>query len=112
MEGVNLILGNNLAGNRVWRAVVPPVMKTVPTLSAEANESEQDFPDVFVSCTATRAMSAEKINIIQNKEELEKVSFDPLANLSLLPSSISHAELIVAQGKDAGLITFIFGCSA
>ncbi len=60
MEDVDLILGNNLAGNLVWRAVVPPVVKTVPSLSAEANESEQDFPDVFVSYTATRAMSAEK----------------------------------------------------
>ncbi len=44
--------------------------------------------------------------MIQNKEELEKLSFDPLANLSLLPS-MSCAELIVAQGKDARL-TILF----
>ncbi len=104
VEGVDLILGNNLAGNRVWRAVVPPVVKTIPTLSAEADVSAQDFPDVFVSCAVTRAMSAKK-NVIQDKEELEEMSFDPLVNFSLLPSSISRDELIVAQGKDAGLTT-------
>ncbi len=49
-------------------------------------------------------MSAQK-NVTQNKEELEKLSFDPLANLSLLPSSISRDELIVTQGKDDGLTT-------
>ncbi len=53
MEGVDLILGNNLAGNHVWRAVVPPVVKTVPTLSAEADESAKDFLDVFISCAVT-----------------------------------------------------------
>lgn len=69
-----------------------------------SSNSAQDFPDVFVSCAVTRAMSAKK-NMNQNKEELEKLSFDPLANLPLLPLSMSRAELIVAQGKDAGLTT-------
>ncbi|KAI2643088.1 Retrovirus-related Pol polyprotein from transposon 17.6 [Labeo rohita] len=104
VKGVDLILGNNLAGNRVWRAVTSPIVKETPTLSADSDMSARDFPDVFVSCAVTRAMSA-KINVTQDKDELENLSFDPLANLSLLPPSISRDELIEAQGKDAGLTT-------
>lgn len=103
MEGVDVILGNNLAGNRVWGGVIPPVVKANPTLSAEADKSVKDFPDVFVSCAVTRAMSTGE-NVSQHNGEIEKLSFDPV-NLSVLPSSISRDELILAQGKDAGLTT-------
>ncbi|KAI2655621.1 Erythronate-4-phosphate dehydrogenase [Labeo rohita] len=105
LRGVDLILGNNLAGNHVWRAVTPPIVKETPTLSAEPDMSAKDFPGVFVSCAVTREISA-KIRVIRDKDELENLSFDPLANLSLLPLSISRDELIKAQGKDAGLTTF------
>ncbi|KAL0150446.1 hypothetical protein M9458_054263 [Cirrhinus mrigala] len=104
VKGVDLILGNNLAGNRVWRAVTSPIVKEIPTLSVDSDVSARDFPDVFVSCAVTRATSA-KINVTQDKDEFENLSFDPLANLSLLPPSISRDELIEAQGKDAGLTT-------
>lgn len=40
MEAVDLILGNNLARNPEWRAVIPPVVKTTPTLSAEGDTSK------------------------------------------------------------------------
>lgn len=103
MEGVDMILGNNLAGNRVWGGVIPPVVKANPTLSAEMDKSVQDFPDVFVSCAVTRAMSTGE-NVSQHNGEKGKDSFDPV-NMSVLPSSISRDELILAQGKDAGLTT-------
>ncbi len=97
VEGVDSILGNNFAGKHVWHAVV----KTTPTLSADADKSVQYFPDVFISCAVTRAISTGK-NVSQNKGEVEKSPFDPLANLSMLPSSISRDELILAQVKTLG----------
>lgn len=55
----------------MWRAVVPPVVKTTPNLSAEADKSVQDFPDVFLSCAVIQATST-KISVSQNKGEVEK----------------------------------------
>ena len=53
-EGVSFILGNDLAGGRVLAA--PEV---VPSSVAIKNpdELEEQFPDTFPVCVATRAMS-------------------------------------------------------
>ncbi len=57
VEGVSFILGNNLAGDRVWRDVPsPPVVTTCPTSLGDMDISQQ-YPEVFVTCALTRAMS-------------------------------------------------------
>ncbi len=57
VEGVSVILGNNLAGDRVWRDVPSlPVVTTCPTSLGDMDISQQ-YPEVFVSCALTRAMS-------------------------------------------------------
>ncbi len=59
VEGVSVILGNNLAGDRVWSDVTsPPVVTTCPTSLGDMDISQQ-HPEVFVSCALTRAMSKE-----------------------------------------------------
>lgn len=57
MEGISVILGNNLAGGRVWREVPPPPIVTdFPSLPAQADVDRQ-FSEVFVTCAVTRAMN-------------------------------------------------------
>lgn len=55
---VHLILGNGLAGGRVWPDVLPsPVVTPVPVINSEPDESERNFPEVFAGCVVTRAGS-------------------------------------------------------
>ena len=54
VEGISLILGNDLAGNRV---ITDPCMCSTPRLSTESEESELQRSGVFPSCAITRAMA-------------------------------------------------------
>lgn len=61
VEGIAVILGNNLAGGRVWRDVPPPPIVTdSPSSLLEQVDGDKQFPDVFVTCAVTRAMSKRK----------------------------------------------------
>jgi len=59
VEGVHLLLGNDLAGNRV--SVVPVVVDT-PVTECETEALEDEFPGIFPDCVVTRsrAKRAEK----------------------------------------------------
>lgn len=57
VAGVSVILGNDLAGNWVWKGVPPPLRVTdSPSVTAEPDECEQLYPEVFTACAVTRAM--------------------------------------------------------
>lgn len=48
VEGVDMILGNNLAGSRVWKTVLPsPVVTESPSSIQEPDDSAKPFPEVF-----------------------------------------------------------------
>ena len=80
VQGVSLILGNNLAGEKV---MVNPCMSPNPHLSSGPEEIELNVPGVFPSCAITRAMTHKlkenKVNslldtdslAVTNKEEPE-----------------------------------------
>ena len=59
IEGVHLILGNDLAGDK---AVVNPVMTEKPEVTTTIDPIEDEIPDLYPSCAVTRAM-AQKANI-------------------------------------------------
>ena len=59
IEGVHLILGNDLAGDKV---VVNPVMTEKPEVTTTIDPIEEEIPDLYPSCAVTRAM-AQKANI-------------------------------------------------
>ena len=59
IEGVHLILGNDLAGDKV---VVNPVMTEKPEVTTTIDPIEDEIPDLYPSCAVTRAM-AQKANI-------------------------------------------------
>ena len=54
IQGVSLILGNNLAGERV---MVNPCVSPKPELNTNPEEIELHVPGVFPSCVITRAMA-------------------------------------------------------
>lgn len=100
MDGVALILGNGLAGSRLWRdaslSVVPVEMEPAPLIMPQ-DENSKKFPDVFTACAVTRAMAQAK--------PVRKVDCDtkvkiPLSDLSL---SISRGELAGEQQADMSL---------
>jgi len=58
VEGVDLLLGNDLAGDKV---VVYPLVTDKPSLDSSPDPIEEEFPDLFPSCTVTRAMAKKAI---------------------------------------------------
>ena len=59
IEGVHLILGNDLAGDKV---VVNSVMTEKPEVTFTIDPIEEEIPDLYPSCAVTRAM-AQKANL-------------------------------------------------
>lgn len=58
VDGVALILGNNLAGGPVWLNESPPLVVTdVPPSGCGPDESALRYPEVFVTCAVTRSVS-------------------------------------------------------
>ena len=58
IEGVHLILGNDLAGDKV---VVNPVMTEKPEVTTTIDPIEEEIPDLYPSCAVTRAMAQKAI---------------------------------------------------
>ncbi|XP_075934468.1 uncharacterized protein LOC142934010 [Anarhichas minor] len=59
IDGVMLVLGNDVAGARVWPDdPAQPVLVPVPLGSKGPDENEKQYPDVFQACAVTRAMTA------------------------------------------------------
>ena len=57
-KGVHLLLGNDLAGEKV---VVDPLLTSTPCVDQPPDPIEQEIPDLYPSCAVTRAM-AKKAN--------------------------------------------------
>ena len=57
-KGVHLLLGNDLAGDKV---VVDPLLTSTPFVDQLPDLIEQEIPDLYPSCAVTRAM-AKKVN--------------------------------------------------
>ena len=71
VQGVSLILGNDLAGEKI---MVNPCMSPNPQLSSGPEEIELDVPGVFPSCAITHAMAHKlkenKANSLLDNESL------------------------------------------
>ncbi|KAL2076463.1 hypothetical protein ACEWY4_027927 [Coilia grayii] len=94
VEGVDVILGNNLAGGRVWANLSPPpVVNTVPL--QVVSECAEQYPDVFCACAVTRAMT--RVRDVSNT----------VPSLPVLPSTLSRCDLIAAQQGDDELVSIL-----
>lgn len=61
-EGVHLLLGNDLAGDKV---TINPLVTDRPCSECKPDPIEQEIPDLYPSCAVTRAMSK---NVCQKRE--------------------------------------------
>ena len=53
-KGVHLLLGNDLAGDKV---VVDPLLTSTPCVDQPPDPIEQEIPDLYPSCAVTRTMA-------------------------------------------------------
>lgn len=97
VEGVDIILGNNLAGGRVWAESAPPPVVSVVPLPVVSDECGDQFPDVFCACAVTRAQSRRK-----------DVKFSAIS-VPVLPSSLPREDLVAAQQGDEELAGVLSG---
>lgn len=103
IEGVHLLLGNNLAGERVWRDVLPPVIvNNVPSIPADSDVGGQNLT-VFTACAVTRAMSRASNDDVSQSREFKSVV------VPNLPPSLSHSDFVAAQKEDATLKDLFVG---
>ena len=109
VEGVTLLLGNDIAGEKVLPHIV---MSRTPVVDDATEKLVQEMPDVFPSCAVTRSMARE-----QEKEEQEDILADTFFSRleescdnddvdidhSQMPK-ISRQSLVELQGKDPELV--------
>ena len=118
LEGVTLLLGNDVAGRKV---VVEPVMEKVASSENNTAQLEEDIPGIFPSCVTTRSMtSKDKLTstgssgqndgidlsdtFITNSMPLQENSSDVQSSISG-DLFISREDLITEQRKDPTLIS-------
>nr|XP_033958177.1 gastrula zinc finger protein xLCGF3.1-like [Pseudochaenichthys georgianus] len=101
--GVDVILGNGLAGSRVWAEGPPPTMQSSsPTVTVNAEENVKCSPGVFVACSVTRAVSRAQ----EESEQGEEVSEIDSVVIPDLLLSVSRSELVIEQKADVSLSPF------
>ena len=65
-KGVHLLLGNDLAGDKV---VVNPLLTSTPCVDQPPDPIEQEIPDLYPSCAVTRAM-AKKAKLYDGMQDI------------------------------------------
>ena len=87
-KGVHLLLGNDLAGDKV---VVDPLLTSTPCVDQPPESIEQEIPDLYPSCAVTRAM-AKKAKLNHGMQDIDLTdtligqSFNDEISKSLSPS--------------------------
>ncbi|XP_030294105.1 uncharacterized protein LOC115594274 [Sparus aurata] len=105
--GITLILGNGVAGSRVWADDSPPplVVSSVPLVSTHPDECEVNFPEVFTACAVTRAMAHADaaVHVRASKGERHDASELVAFSMSDVPLSVSLEDLKTEQKADPSL---------
>ena len=88
VEEISLILGNDLAGDRV---MADPCVCPKPCLSIDPDEDELQKSGVFTSCAVTRAMAHRKANIQTDITSKSNQNDDPpISSIDLSETALSH----------------------
>ncbi|KAG7178280.1 hypothetical protein Hamer_G026832, partial [Homarus americanus] len=84
VAGVDLILGNDLAGGQMGNVTPPPVLREKPESTAELQQLEDDMPGVSPLCAVTRSMSMTKDHnatpVVDDSLSLEGLFANPIAS--------------------------------
>lgn len=109
VEGMDIILGNNLAGGTVFP---PPIVVNHP-ITDEKNNLSSQFPAVLSSCVVTRAQARkfeDVVNIsdyfLQSTGMSGKLYVEPASSTcDIAPLKIGRSQLAAAQKADPSLET-------
>ena len=87
-KGVHLLLGNDLAGDKVE---VNPLVTDMPCTDQSPDPIEQELPDLYTSCAVTRAM-AKKARLTENQSDADLTdSFIGQSFKNEITKSLSHS---------------------
>ena len=107
IEGITVILGNGVAGGRVWADAPPPpapVVSSVPLVRKQPDEYQASFPEVFTACAVTRSMARDTPDSVSEPVKTKgEVSDSLYFSLSDVPLSASQEELKSEQRADSSL---------
>ena len=99
IEGVHIIVGNGLAGSRVWADVPSPIVTASPVVDS-SDSILLAIPNVFTACAVTRSRARK-----QDEQELEQCHHEDMGDVSVPESllSASRGDLVDEQRADATL---------
>ncbi|KAG7160656.1 hypothetical protein Hamer_G028851 [Homarus americanus] len=100
VAGVDLILGNDLAGGQMGNVIPPSVLRERPESTAELQQLEDDMPGVFALCAVTRSMS------MTNDHNVTPVVGDSLS-LGLFANPIASQDISFAVNAVTGKVALI-----
>ncbi|KAG7157152.1 hypothetical protein Hamer_G009986, partial [Homarus americanus] len=107
VAGVDLILGNDLAGGQMGNVTPTPVLRERPESTTELQQLEDDMPGVFPLCVVTRSMSmTSDHNVTPDVDDslsLEGLFANPIASQdisSAFNAVTGRVALIAAQEQD------------
>ena len=90
-KGISLVLGNDLAGGRMWPC---PVVTPCPVADNNTQELEQEYPNLFPACAVTRSMTEAAAN------NTDSDSQDVLTDVSLRDFFDSVCKTTVQANSD------------
>ncbi|KAG7162403.1 hypothetical protein Hamer_G007933, partial [Homarus americanus] len=110
VAGVDLILGNDLAGGQMGNVTPPPVLLEKPDSTVELQQLEDDMPGVSPLCAVTRSMLMTNDHnvtpVVEDSLSLEGLFANPIASQdisSAVNAVIGRVALIAAQEQDDSL---------
>ena len=87
-KGVHLLLGNDLAGDKV---VVNPLVTDMPCMDQSSDPIEQELPDLYPLCAVTRP-TAKKAMMTENQSDVDLTdSFKGQSFKNEITKSLSHS---------------------
>ncbi|KAG7161797.1 hypothetical protein Hamer_G007446, partial [Homarus americanus] len=108
--GVDLVLGNDLAGGQMGNVTPPPVLREKPESTVELQQLEDDMPGVSPLCAVTRSISMTNDHnvtpVVDDSLSLEGLFANPIASQdisSAVNAVIGRVALIAAQEQDDSL---------
>ena len=93
-RGVDVILGNDLAGDRMRSKPISPILQTHPTTSPDLKQLEDGLPQASPLCDVTRAMAkrgVDEVNVCACPPDLNNDTF-------ALPNDLNLTQLFAEPG--------------
>ena len=93
--GIQLLLGNDLAGDKV---VVDPIVSDKPCVDQSVDPVEQENPDLDPACAVTRSMSKKVLDIPPSDDDLSATLEEPVIRYNgLCKTVLDVSNLIKSQ---------------